>query len=1289
MDSLVVFLVCGVLAIPVLAIVALVRSGIARRAVDEGLRQQSDRIRDLERQLADLRRDFAQQKAAEAAPRVEPTAAPSLAREQAAPAAVRMEEKRPVPAPLAAPPIHASAEMKAPAVAPLIAPQAPVVSHTDTPVQKPAVSGVPHVAQPVSIHAAKEAKPVAATGATQKELPVPAVAASKPVAPPEPRFSYLSEKPPQEPAPAPTPPRPSGPPRKTIAERLRTSLPLEEFLGMNLFAKFGIILLVLGFALLGRMALVAMGPGPRVALIYAAGAAMLGGGIWLERRDRYRILGRGGIGGGWALLFFTTYAMNHVAAMEVIASNTLDCVLMLLVAGGMVGHTLRYKSQLVTGLAFLLAFSTVALSQDSVYSLVAGVILALGIVAIALRMAWWELEIFGILASFGNHFYWLYKLYPDGVAGHAFPQFWASTLILVLYWLVFRISYIARRIRTPRDESLSTVAALLNSVSLLVVMKFQSTRPELAFYALMALGLIEFLFGQLPVTRRRRPAFILLTVLGTILVFASVPFKFSGNNIALLWMIAAEVLLIAGIVQAEVLFRRLGLLGGIFTGSLVLFEAWHLVDLRQTSQASQPRDGVLLLAAAVLFYINAHFIGRKWKALFTGLDATFTMVESYLGGATAFLAVWALMTSDWTAVGWAALMALAAFGKRRLGDDHLLVQGWAFCVSALTAAWIENLHLAQTYPHHVTARLVTLPLLAVAFYATAWISSGADDMREVLRRATLWAGTATLAALVWTDVSHTWVALAWAALAAAISLIGRKLRIPDFNHQEHTLAVASVALLFGVNVDAGTAVQRYVPMLGSAVIFYAISRFCTPADASYRRQAAWLHTCGATALLASLAWHESSQLWLTAIWAIFALSLAVTDRVFDVEELPYQAHVLAALAVMRAATLNLYSTDKWRGLDVRLVTVCILVAVLYALARWVRLPESLRATDARHAYSWVASGLFAWMLWGELQPVSVALGLAVFGLLLFEFGHWRSQQQIRLQAYVAFCAAFIRIFFVNLTAVRLPGETISPRVYTVAPIALIYFFVWAQLQTRKTTGTARSWSPSDLIAYLGTACLSALVYFELPAEWIVFAWAVMVVLLLLASLLLDKEIFVHHADLLCAAIVTRGMVHNIFSGSYFVSGGWRGNLTVLSLTSALLLLALPIAFRLRARYAALPSEPALVRVLALRRPEQILFFAPVLLIAFMIAVKLNPGMVTLSWGVEGVMVIVLGLLAGQRSYRLTGLALLLLCVGKIVVRDAWTLQERDRYITFIALGGALTLVSTLYGRFREQLRRLL
>ena len=91
----------------------------------------------------------------------------------------------------------------------------------------------------------------------------------------------------------------------------------------------------------------------------------------------------------------------------------------------------------------------------------------------------------------------------------------------------------------------------------------------------------------------------------------------------------------------------------------------------------------------------------------------------------------------------------------------------------------------------------------------------------------------------------------------------------------------------------------------------------------------------------------------------------------------------------------------------------------------------------------------------------------------------------------------------------------------------------------------------------------------------------------------------------------------------------------------------------------------------------------------MIAVKMNPGMVTLSWGIEGVSVILLGLLVSERTFRITGLVLLLLCVGKIVCLDAWHLSDTDRYITFIVLGSALTLVSWLYSKYRETVRRLL
>jgi hypothetical protein len=1264
MESLFLLVGGALLAFPVIAVTALVRTLFLRNLVNERDLEYRDKISDLGREIEFLRRSLA-----DVSERLErqSTAPPALqtadeAAPQSSPPLAAVEEPNPHP-------VLSVAAFEQPAVpeAPFFATPEPAIQSFEQEASEAASSVLPSF----------EVEAVSLRTEEPEMQSVPARQPAERIDIPEaPTLSSFSRF---EPTPA----------RKSFVQTLRDMLPLEDVLGMNLFAKIGIALLVLGFALLGRVALVAMGPGGKVALLYAVSAALLGGGIWLERRDRYRLVGRAGIGGGWAMLFFTTYAMHHVAAMQVMSSNILNSVLLLGVSAAMVIHTLRYRSQVVTGLAFLLAFSTVALSQDTVYALAASVILAIGIVIIALRMGWYELEIFGILASYANHFYWLYKLYPNGVAGHQFPQFLPSAVILLLYWFVFRISYVARGIRSRHDEQMSTVAALINTTLLLAVMKFQSTHPELAFYGLLALGVLEFFFGQLPVTRRRRPAFVLLSVLGSLLMLASVPFRFSGNNIALLWMIAAEALLVAGITQVEVVFRRLGLLTGAITGVLIAYEARHIIEFRQNSEAQLIQDGILLLACSMLFYFNAHFVRHKWQHLFSGIDEHLATSQSYIGALTAFLGVWGVCTQDWTALGWAALMLGAAVGTRLLNNKHLLAQSWALTAAVGVRAALVNCHLSDPYPHHVVTRIVTLPILAFVIYLAATALSGEDDLRKFLRSLLLWFGTALLAALIWLDIAPAWVAPAWLTLAVALNFVSRRFRVSDLCYQAHVLALFVFAQLMDANLNLPSASGRYLPIVGCAAVLYAISRYCTAPDALYKRHAAWAYTWGATALLAALAWHESPQPWLTCIWAGFAFALALVDRVFDVEELPWQAHMLAALAVWRAVMLNVYTLDKWHGIDVRLLTISILVLVLYALSRWVRIPQQFRERDVHHAYSWIGSILAAWMLWSELQPVAVAVGLAAFGLTLFEIGRAKKQKQLRFQAYVALTVAFGRIFFVNLTAASLPGENLSPRIYTVVPIALINFFVWAQLQLSKDElKSERDWA-GNVLAWFGTGCVTALLYFEVGSEWIVVAWSLLVLALLITSLVLDSEVFLQQAALLVAGITARGIAHNVFGGSYFTDEGWRGNFAVLSLTALVLFVGLPIAFRLRARYSARPEVSRLGRYLAVGYPDQWLFFSPVVLVTLMIAVKMNPGMVTLSWGLEGMLVILLGLAVNQRSYRINGLILLLLCVGKIVLRDAWRLAERDRYITFIVLGTALTLVSMLYNKYRDSMRRLL
>jgi hypothetical protein len=1203
-------------------------------------------------------------------------------------------------------------------------------------------------------------------------------------------------------------------PKPTFQQRMKTVSAIEEALGTNWLNKLGIIILVVGVALFGIYELGALGPLGKVGISYLAAAFLLVGGIYLEKNERYRLLGRTGIGGGWALLFFSTFGMYHVEAMRVLPLNagglTLDCALMLLVAVAMALHTLRYQSQFVTGLAFLLGYTTVALSQDTVYSLFAGVFLAIGLVTIVLKMGWFELEVFGILSSYLNHLYWLYRILGiEGAHGRHFEQYHASLALLFFYWLTFRISYIARNIKTDFEEHISTLAALLNVLLLLGVMKFQSVQPELAYLALLFVGAFEFGFAQLSITKRRRPAFVVLSVIGATLMLAAVPFHYSGNNVAILWLVGAEAFLAAGIIVKEVVFRRLGLLTGLLVGLHLLgVDFRHLLNLRFAKEDIVLDAGVLFCLCAFVFYLNALGVGSRWRDFFEDSpDRPLLTVHSYLGAFAAACAAWALFSHDWTALAFAAVMLIVAALGRALESPHLQVQYALLGALTVYRGFVVNLHLEAPAYAHVRMRLLTLPILGAAFYLTAKLSALRDDHQErTIRGLFAAAGSAFIALLIWFEVPELWQPLAFIAFAVLLSEAARAIKYHSITVHSHALSglavftaltankfapqtwhtiplyalaatpvvagaywlakrlgtenerhlsLARVAytwvaaglvvwileealhspwiavgwIVFAVVLSLATRWIRYQQLAWQANVvgvcalvrayfynydleqkfwgpislriftislvaagLYFLSRKAAPEE-RYARVTAFLHSFAATGLLALVAWYEYPNGWLAPLWAAFALVLAIVDQRFELEELPWQSHILAGLTLLRSISVNLYVTALWHGVSVRLLSLAIVAVIFYALSRLIRMPEEWRRLDMHHVYSWAASAIGGLLLWYELQsqPTDIAVAWGAFGLVLFEYGLLRKITQFRYQAYVALVAAFTRIFFANLTAGE-PGEFWGPRMYTILPLVLIFFFVYAQLpQKEEDTGRDRRWHFDVLLAYLGTATVVALFYFQFPIEWVITSWAAVVFALLGAALLLDRPIFLHQGLLLTVAVLGRGMAHNLFGAGYFGEGDWQGRYFVLSSAAAILLASLFFAFRLRGRFSLPQNASPWIRRLAViaGRPEQVVFFVPIILVTFMLALKMKSGMVTVSWGVEGVLIFLLALAVKERSFRLTGLGVLLLCVGKVLALDFWGLQTRDRWITLISLGAALMFVSFLYTRYRETIRQYL
>jgi hypothetical protein len=87
--------------------------------------------------------------------------------------------------------------------------------------------------------------------------------------------------------------------------------------------------------------------------------------------------------------------------------------------------------------------------------------------------------------------------------------------------------------------------------------------------------------------------------------------------------------------------------------------------------------------------------------------------------------------------------------------------------------------------------------------------------------------------------------------------------------------------------------------------------------------------------------------------------------------------------------------------------------------------------------------------------------------------------------------------------------------------------------------------------------------------------------------------------------------------------------------------------------------------------------------------KFPGGWLSTAWGIEGVTLMVAGFAFSERILRLQGLAMLAICILKLFLYDLRNLETPYRILSFIALGVILLAVSSLYTRFREQIRRQL
>jgi uncharacterized membrane protein len=456
------------------------------------------------------------------------------------------------------------------------------------------------------------AQPVAPSAAP---APVPAALTTQPPAP----ESVPKPAPVLQVLPVPVPPAASAPAeRREPAAAAATVAPSDGWelaVGTSWLSKIGALVVVIGVALFARYAFARVTPIGRVASGYAATIGMLALGVVLERRDRYRNYAYALIAGGWAGVYFMTYAMHAVDATRVIDNEFVAASTLAVVATGMILHSLWYRSQTVTTLAYVVAYATLAITPLSGFSLAASIPLSVSVIVVAQRFNWSRVSMAGLASTYG-----LFAIRGAIFAGGVMDaQGIAPYLTLAAYWLTFDIADILA-LRRARDAA----------------------SPPAPLFALNVVGFIGAAVLELPM----------------------------DDPIRLSWFLAAAGIgyLTSAVVRARWLGRQSGVPGeaavvtfGTVQAALAVAAAcfaWAVV-LRFTGR----REVLVLLLEAEMLVASGFALGDRYIRLIgSTCGVLVTAVALQLVPGDAMTSVWLVPVHTWTPV--LVLVAVAWYGNR-------------------------------------------------------------------------------------------------------------------------------------------------------------------------------------------------------------------------------------------------------------------------------------------------------------------------------------------------------------------------------------------------------------------------------------------------------------------------------------------------------------------------------------------------------------------------------------------------------------------------------------------------
>ncbi len=717
----------------------------------------------------------------------------------------------------------------------------------------------------------------------------------------------------------------------------RVKYNLEQSIGRYWYLWTGVCLLVVGLGYGLMLAYEHVGPLVKILSWFAGGAALVVGGEFAYRRMNFKPFGLALVAGGYAVGYFTIYAMQNIAAVKLIDNLVLDSCLLLALAAGCMLHSLYRRSETIALLSALLAFVTLSLSPVTSFTVLASALMAVGLAVVVVRMRWFMVYLGGVVGSYVTFVLFTQPQITGSASG--VQGLLLAGAFLAAHWLVYSLVHFL--VREPEESDATrrfTVTASILNAGAFIALNLLALDAEFADWRYVFLLFVGAAYGAFAyVARAKKLEFTgtLFTLIALAAATAAVPLWLSPNAVTAVWLLEVPVLVIAGLRFRMIEMRgfavAVALLSAarLFSGDLfgVSFQlvsgltavvAFVVSELAYRVKAFQDVQHPIEKEGARYFYLGAAAVVAWWMPL------------AIASGSTQGL---------WWALAAAAFMAHAYVFRERVGE-------------LIASAMLATSGAALLINYESVGTLVTIANSAVFFAASAlyqWRSrSGEGQVLNinfhhaygVAAVGIMWA----LTALHMGNASHLAVVLTVeSALVVAAGFLLKDGVIRQFGSLG--LLGAGAALLLSVNAWTWTATLPVVAGLYALTFVYRL----LPATNAARPQGlldtlslgnrevevVQLVSAVAGTVLTTLACYNLlAWQWMAVAWSLEAIALLTVGVKLNDKVFRYSAHAVFALMLAKLVLWDLRGAEQYMRVIIFIVAGVVSIAAAFIFARF-------------------------------------------------------------------------------------------------------------------------------------------------------------------------------------------------------------------------------------------------------------------------------------------------------------------------------------------------------------------